>query len=120
MTTHYRMILIVPKALVGTVLEVLDPESEMVSIVPDEARTKKGHLRLHTNHKTNRGGYRKRRVGETGRDIILGMLPATSADMIKAFVTKGRAGNSVSPLTSTLQAEGKIKLNDDGKWSTVR
>jgi hypothetical protein len=101
------MHLIVPAALVGTIIELVSGEGIVVKV------------ETHTDEKKVRFANGKRNKGIKGDDLLLSLLKAcamTSEAIEKAFIAKGFARSSVSPTVSKLRNNKKIARNDKGLW----
>jgi len=110
----YDLCVRVPAKTVGTILETLEGEVELLSV--------KATVEYH-QHKTMRYANGRRNKGITGKALALDLLkqgPLTTAELKRAFELKGFAPQSSSPALSELLTEGKIKRTDTGVYTAVK
>jgi hypothetical protein len=113
MTDRFRLELIVPKRLVGTIIEITDPECEVVLCESEFAHAKPVQRRRASRHKPHPAN------GRTGRDFFLEALSRNTKGLSdlqlkNLFKSDGRAATSVSSTRSGLVRDNLVAVDELG------
>ena len=111
MSDKYSIHVVVPTRLVGSVLELINGEGEVLHVEPFQAppsRSKRSRRYL--------GGVKDK--GVTGRALVLETLkdkPASRDELIAAFKAKGFAPSSCSSTLSALRAQDAVRYEPESQ-----
>jgi len=109
----YDLCIRVPAAKLGTILELLEEEGEVLSIV----------LTREHHKKPVRWANGSRNKGITGADLVLELVQKstiTAAYARRVFIERGFAPNSSAAALSHLVGLGKIKRDVNGTFSLAK
>jgi hypothetical protein len=112
----YKVELIVPAKLFGTIMEVLEGCGVMVKAEPYVNGDASRKLPRYNGAGGSRFANGQSNKGVKGNDLFLSLLPADMRTIEKEFINRGFALSTASATGSWLRSEGKATKDATGVW----